>query len=358
MAGKGYNLRTSYLEANEVFRRPYHKVLLAVVIVIALLLPALSSGFFVHLLNLCQLAAIGALGLMLLTGYCGQISLGQAAFLAVGAFTTVILTVHVGAPFVIVVPASALAGALLGLIVGLPSLRFRGVYLAISTLAMHYAIVFLATKYEAEFGASASAGITIPDPHIGPLVLQGDYAWYYFLLAVVALVTFWCVNLVRTRPGRAWMAIRDRDIAAQALGINLARYKLSAFMVSSALASLSGSLLAYYSNVVTVEKYTLDLAVIYVAMIIVGGMGSILGALLGAIFITLLPFGVDSLFGYLPRAWRFSAVLFGVQVGAVGLCIILFLLFEPKGLAEIWRRIEVYFERWPFRYRPLEAARR
>jgi branched-chain amino acid transport system permease protein len=129
-------------------------------------------------------------------------------------------------------------------------------------------------------------------------------------------------------------------------------------MVSSALASLSGSLLAYYSNVVTVEKYTLDLAVIYVAMIIVGGMGSILGALLGAMFITLLPFGVDALFSYLPRAWRFSSVLFGVQVGAVGVCIILFLLFEPKGLVEIWRRIENYFERWPFRYRPLESARR
>jgi branched-chain amino acid transport system permease protein len=358
MPRKGYNLRTSYLEANEVLRRPYQKVLVAIVIVLAMLTPALSSMFFVHLLNLCFLSAVGALGLMLLTGYCGQISLGHAAFLAVGAFTTVILSVHVGAPFVIVVPASALAGALLGLIVGLPSLRFRGVYLAISTLAMHYAIVFLATKYEADFEPSASAGITIPDPRIGPLVLRGDYAWYYFLLVVLALVTLCCINLVRTRPGRAWMAIRDRDIAAQALGINLAHYKLSAFMVSSALAALSGSLLAYYSNVVTVDKYTLDLAIIYVAMIIVGGMGSILGALLGAMFITLLPFAIDALFSYLPQAWRFSSVLFGVQVGAVGVCIILFLLFEPKGLAEIWRRIEIYFERWPYRYRPLESSRR
>jgi branched-chain amino acid transport system permease protein len=189
-------------------------------------------------------------------------------------------------------------------------------------------------------------------------VLAGDHAWYYFLLVLTALITAGCVNLVRTRPGRAWMAIRDRDIAAQALGINLARYKLLAFMASSTLASLSGSLLAYYSNVVTVEKYTLDLAVIYVAMIIVGGMGSILGALLGAIFITLLPFGIDSIFSYLPRAWRFGSTLFGVQVGAVGVCIIAFLLFEPKGLAEIWRRVETYFDRWPFRYRPLDTARR
>jgi branched-chain amino acid transport system permease protein len=358
MSRVGPNLRTSYLESNEVLPRPYQKVLITIVLAVAILLPATTSTYFVHLLDLCFLSAIGALGLMLLTGYCGQISLGHAAFLAVGAFTTVILTVHVGAPFIVVLPAAALSGALLGFIVGLPSLRFRGVYLAISTLAMHYAIIYLATTYQANFGSSATAGITIPDPSIGPFVLAGDHSWYYFLLGLLTLLTGACVNLARTRPGRAWMAIRDRDIAAQALGINLARFKLLAFVASSTLASLSGSLLAYYSNVVTVEKYTLDLAVTYVAMIIVGGMGSVLGALLGAMFITLLPFTIDALFGYLPRPWRFGSTLFGVQVGAVGVCIILFLLFEPRGLAEIWRRIETYFDRWPFRYRPLESVRR
>lgn len=358
MSRAGYNLRTSYLEANEVLHRPYQKLLVVFVLLVALVLPAVSSAFFIHLLNLCFLSAVGGLGLMLLTGFCGQISLGHAAFLAVGAFTTVILTVHVGLPFVLVVPAAAISGAILGFIIGLPSLRFRGVYLAISTLAMHYAVIFLATNYQANFAKSATAGITIPDASIGPLVLRGEYAWYYFALVFLTLVTICCVNLVRTRPGRAWMAIRDRDIAAAALGINLARYKLLAFMVSSTLASVAGSLLAYYSNVVTVETYTIDLAVIYVAMIIVGGMGSVLGALFGSAFITLLPFGIDALFSYLPREWRFGSTLFGVQVGAVGLCIILFLLFEPKGLAEIWRRIETYFDRWPFRYRPLDTTRR
>ena len=238
MSRAGSNFRTSYVESNEVLRRPYQKMLIAIVLAVAVLLPAVTSTYFVHLLDLCFLSAIGALGLMLLTGYCGQISLGHAAFLAVGAFTTVILTVHVGAPFIVVLPTAALSGALLGLIVGLPSLRFRGVYLAISTLAMHYAIIYLATSYQAKFGSSATAGITIPDPSIGPLVLAGDHAWYYFLLALLTLITIGCINLVRTRPGRAWMAIRDRDIAAQALGINLTRYKLLAFVVSSTLASL------------------------------------------------------------------------------------------------------------------------
>jgi branched-chain amino acid transport system permease protein len=358
MARTGCNLRTSYLESNEVLRRPYQKVLVAVIFAVALLLPLASSNFFIHLMNLCFLAAIGALGLMILTGYCGQISLGHAAFLAIGAFTTVILIAHLNAPFIVVLPAAAISGAVVGFVVGLPSLRFRGVYLAISTLAMHYAIIFLATTYQSNFARSASAGIAIPDPSMGPFALKGDLVWYYFLLAFVIIVTVACVNLVRTRPGRAWMAIRDRDIAAEALGVNLARFKLLAFMASSTLASISGSLMAYYSNVVTVEAFTLDLAIIYIAMIIVGGMGSMLGALMGAVFITLLPYGVDSVFELLPRSWRFGSTVFGVQVGAVGLCIILFLLFEPRGLAEMWRRAETYFERWPFRYRPLDATRR
>lgn len=358
MARHGPNLRTHYFEANEVLRRPYQKLLVGLILVIALVLPAGVSNFSLYLMNLCFLAAIGALGLAILTGFCGQISLGHAAFLAVGAFTAVILTVHVGLPFPIVLPVAAIAGAALGFVVGLPSLRFRGVYLAISTLAMHYAMIFLATTYQARYGPSASAGITIPDPSIGPLILRGDRTWYYFLLVFLTLTTIFCINLVRTTPGRAWIAIRDRDIAAEALGINLTRYKLLAFVVSSTLASISGCLLAYFSNVVTVEKYTLDLAVIYLAMIIVGGMGSILGALAGSAFITLLPYGIDYIFTFLPRAWRFGSTLFGVQFGAVGACIVLFLLLEPKGLAEIWRRVETYFERWPFRYRPLDPTRR
>src|SRR5262249_29169623 len=153
----------------------------------ALLLPAGSSDYFLHLINSCFLAGMGALGLMILTGFCGQISLGHAAFLAIGAFTTVILTVHLKMPFIIVVPVAAVSGAVIGFIVGLPSLRFRGVYLAISTLAMHYAIIFLCTTYQARFAASASAGITIADPVIGPFRLRGEFAWYYVLLTLLTV---------------------------------------------------------------------------------------------------------------------------------------------------------------------------
>lgn len=356
-AGSPY-LKTSYSDVNAILPRTYQKVLVTAALLLLLLAPVFASNFHVHLMNLAALATIGALALNLLTGFCGQISLGHAGFLAAGAFTTAILVVHLAAPFWSVVPVAGLAGALLGLLVGLPSLRFRGLYLAISTLAMHYAVGYAVKSYQANIGASATAGVSIPDPVLGPLVLADDRAWYYFLLVMAGLVTVVCLNLLRTRLGRAWIAIRDRDIAAEALGIHIARYKLLAFVVSSTLTAMAGSLTAYYSNVVSADEFTLELAVTYLAMIIVGGMGSVLGSIFGAYFITLLPFAVDALFDMLPVAWRQGVQLVGFQSGAVGVFIILFLLLEPKGLAELWWRVETYFERWPFKYRPLEPARR
>lgn len=356
MTRPGPFLRTSYLESNEVLPRPYQKALVIIAVGLLLLPPVLISSFYVHLMNTVLLAVIAVVGLNLLTGYCGQISLGHAAFLAIGAYTTVILT-RMGLPFLAVVPAAGVAGAVSGFIVGLPSLRFRGIYLAISTLAMHFAVVYLVTAYQSGIGSSASGGINLSDPIIFGYELSDDRVWYYFLFGCAALSVIFAINLVRTRVGRAWMAIRDRDIAAEALGINVSWYKLLAFMTSSALASIAGCLAAYYQNVVTAEAYTIDLAVTYLAMVIVGGTGSVLGAIFGAIFITLLPYGIDFLFEFAPSSWRFGGRIFGVQHGMIGIFIILFLIFEPKGLVEIWRRIETYFERWPFRYRPLEQTR-
>lgn len=351
-------LFVSYAETNKIFRERYQKYLVAFSLVGLLVMPAYSSDYLMHLFNLTFIAVIGAIGLNLLSGYCGQISLGHAGFLAVGAYTTVMLVKYVHAPFWFAVPMSCVVGALLGFFVGLSALRFRGIYLAIVTLAMHYAIVFLLTTYQVNFALSATAGIPIPTATLGPIVLSGERSWYYFLFLMVFCVVVFALNLLRTRPGRAWIAIRDRDIAAESLGIHLARYKLLAFMISSVLASLAGSLGAYFSSVVTIEEYTVELAISYVAMIIVGGIGSILGSIFGATFITLLPFVIDYVFEFLPSTWRYGSTIFGVQVGAVGLSIIGFLLFEPKGLAEIYRNIAVYFERWPFRYRQLQQERR
>jgi branched-chain amino acid transport system permease protein len=347
-------LLVSYAETNRVLPNPYQRVMVSVIVAAIVCIPFVAGGYFLHLMNLCSIAVIGAVGINLLTGYCGQLSLGQASFLAIGAFTTAILAQRFGLPFFVAIPASCCAGAMVGFLVGLPALRFRGIYLAITTLAMHYAIIYVLTDYQAVVGPSASAGITVPAPSLGGFTLNSERGWFYALLIVAVLVVMFGINLSRTYIGRAWIAIRDRDIAAEASGINVPYYKLLAFTISAALAALAGSLGAYFTTVVTVEEYTLELAIVYLAMIIVGGMGSIIGAVLGAIFITLLPFGVERLFEVLP--WQLGTTAFGIEQAAIGAAIIGFLLFEPDGLIEVYRRIATYFERWPFRYRELKGG--
>jgi branched-chain amino acid transport system permease protein len=327
-------------------------------LLVALALPGVLSPFWLHLCNQVALAIVGAVALNLLTGACGQVSLGHAAFLAVGAFTAAIMVQHLGAPFLFVLAGAAAVGATLGLLVGLPSLRFRGLYIAISTLAMHYAILYGLRTYQANLGGSATAGMHVASPSLGPVALSNDRAWYYFLLVVVLATIAAAVNLLRTQPGRAWKALRDRDIAAEALGIHVAYYKLLAFMITSAMTTLAGALLAYFSNVVTSDEFGLELAISYLAMIIVGGLGSVLGAALGATFITLLPHAIDKVFAVLPRPAFIGTQIFSLQFAVLGLVILLFLLVEPKGLVELWRRTRVYFDLWPFRYKPLEVVRR
>ncbi len=347
-------LLVSYAETNRVLPDPYQRVVVAAIFMAIFCIPSVAGSYFLHLMNLCSIAVIGAVGINLLTGYCGQLSLGQASFLAIGAFTTAILSQQFGMPFFVAIPASCCVGAAVGFVVGLPALRFRGIYLAITTLAMHYAIIYVLTDYQAIVGPSASAGITVPAPSLGGYALNSERGWFYVLLFVATLVVMFGLNLSRTYIGRAWVAIRDRDIAAETSGINVPHYKLLAFTISAALAALAGSLGAYFTTVVTVEEYTLELAIIYLAMIIVGGMGSITGSVLGAIFITLLPFGVERCFEALP--WQLGTTAFGIEQAAIGVVIIGFLLFEPDGLIEIYRRIATYFERWPFRYRELKGG--
>ena len=233
MAKPSPYLLVSYAQTNRILPEPYQRAVVGIVAAVILLLPVVSGDYFLHLMNFCLIAAIGAIGINLLTGYCGQLSLGQASFMAIGAFSTAILAQRYGMPFFVAVPASCCAGAFIGFLVGLPALRFRGIYLAITTLAMHYAIIYVLTNYQAIVGPSASAGITVPPPSLGGFQLASERGWYYALLIVAAAVLDVGLNLARSYIGRAWVAIRDRDIAAEATGVNVPRYKLLAFTVSS-----------------------------------------------------------------------------------------------------------------------------
>lgn len=319
----------------KLFGTPRARWKLAVALVALGVLPFVASPFLLDLANQVLLACIGALALMLLTGFAGLISLGTAGLLAAGAYTVGALFREFGAPFWVTLPCAALLGALLGLIFGLPSMRLRGLYLAISTLGLHFVMVYLGGEYEAR--QSLSTGVMIDPPSIGSFSLTSGRAWYAVLLGFAALALLISVNLKRTRTGRAWRALRERDVVAGALGIDVQRFKLLAFVVSATMTAIAGALFAYFRNFVSIDAFSLYLTVQYVAMIIIGGMGSIPGALLGAAFVILFPYAIEALASYLPE--RFSNTVFALDYAAFGLVMILFLLLEPAGLVGLWRRL-------------------
>jgi branched-chain amino acid transport system permease protein len=350
----GY-FRTGYAEDFKLIETPAERWALAALVAALTGLPLLASPFLLDLANQVFLATIGSLALMLLTGYAGQVSLGHAGLMAAGAFTVGILSKELGAPFWVTLPAAALVGSLLGLLFGLPSLRLRGLYLAVSTLALHFLVVWGGGEYETRRGYST--GIVIDPPAIGGYAVTGGLAWY-FLLALAAVGTLLvCHNLIRSGTGRAWAAIRVNETVAAAFGIGVGGHKLLAFVLSSVITAVAGALFGYYRGFVSVEAFSLFLSIQYVAMIIVGGMGSLLGAILGALFVTLFPYAIEAALSMLPGAERYAGARFAVNYTAFGLVMLLFLVLEPLGLVGIWRRVETYFLLWPFKRRPMAQRR-
>ncbi|MBZ0128112.1 MAG: branched-chain amino acid ABC transporter permease [Rhodobacteraceae bacterium] len=345
------HFRRSHADEFRLIETGFSRTMLALFIIALVSFPFLFSSFYVDLAAQVFLASIGALSLMLLTGIAGQISLGHAGLIAAGAFTAGILFKEFALPFWVTIPAAALVGAGIGVLFGLPSLRLRGLYLAVSTLALHFIVVFLGGEYETRRGFST--GILIDPPVVFGYEVYSTRAWY-FTLAVAAAVTLWiCINLMRSRSGRAWKSIHANETVAEAIGIGVTRYKLLAFVVSSSMTAVAGALFAYYRGFVSIEAFSLYLTIQYVAMIIIGGMGSLLGALLGAVFVTLFPYIIEALVSVLPGADRLAGSVFAFNYAAFGIVMILFLVFEPQGLVGIWRRIRDYFVLWPFRFKAM-----
>jgi branched-chain amino acid transport system permease protein len=351
----GY-FRTGYGQDLALVQTKAERISLVVFLLILAGFPFIASPFALDLACQVFLASVGALSLMLLTGYAGQISLGHAGLIAAGAFTTGILAREIHAPFWVTLPASAVTGIVLGFVFGLPSLRLRGLYLAVSTLALHFVVIYLGGEYETKRGFST--GIIVEPPNLAGVNLSGGRFWYFVLLAAAAVSLLICINLLRSRSGRAFRAVHARETVAEALGISIAGYKLLAFVISSSMTSVAGCLFAYYRGFVSVEAFDLFLTIQYVAMIIIGGMGSLLGALLGAAFVTLFPYAIEALLHLLPNVEKLAGDIFAVNYASFGVVMILFLIFEPLGLVGIWHRLQNYFLLWPFKYRPLAGARK
>jgi branched-chain amino acid transport system permease protein len=289
----------------------------------------------------------------ILVGYTGQVSIGHGAFMSVGAYTAANLANRLGSPWPVNLLAGGLMAALIGAIVGIPSLRIKGLYLAIATLAGQL-IIEWTINHVTFISGGVQASIEVARPRIGSMALSSHRAIYYFLLVFVVLAIVGTLNLMRSRVGRAFIAIRDQDIAAEIIGINIFRYKLLAFAVSAFYAGVTGVLYTYFLGIANYEQFQLGVSIDYLAMIIIGGLGSVLGSIFGAIFVTLLPIGIR----YAMEAFGGSVFDQGTVLNLIpalrlivfGGLIIGFLILEPEGLNRLWRNIRSYFRVWPFAY--------
>ena len=310
-------------------------------------LPLWGSDYALAMACIVGIHLIATLGLNITTGSAGLISLAHAAFLGVGCYTAGWLAQR-GVPFWLTLPAAGAMAALLGIVVGLPSLRVKGLYLAIATLAGHFVLSFVFREWDSVTGGVS--GITIPRANLFGFELQGDRRNFFLIFSCVALVALAARNLARTHHGRAFVAVRDRDFSAEILGVNLLRTKLAAFAIGASYAGLAGGLLGYFYGSITPEYFTLTLSVFYLAAIIVGGLGSVLGSILGAIFMTFVP-EVLRLTAHAGSLWfpGLAELLLPMSQVVFGLLIIGFLIFESHGLAAIWARVRRTFHLWPFK---------
>ncbi len=349
--------------ATGIYRRTYRAELalrhtraehLRLVLVIAALIatPYLVTDYWLGIINTIGIAVIGAVGLNILVGFTGQISLGQGGFLAVGAYTSALLHTRADVPVPLSILAAMLTTAAAGAFFGLPALRLKGLYLAIATLASQEIIIFVVKRWE---WLTAGAGYLDVDrlEILGWRVERTlfEFQWYWIIVTLATLSVLAARNLFRTGLGRAFMAVRDQDIAAEAIGVDTTRTKVLAFAVSSMFVGLAGALTAHYTETVTWERFTLDVSVLYLAMIIVGGLGSVAGSVYGAAFMMAIP----ALLTEVADAVRESAPFVAQQLPAIknavfGLVIVVFLLFEPRGLDRVWQRVKDYVRFWPFRY--------
>lgn len=346
--------KTTYAADMALYPLPIARwTIAAIVVLFAVILPLSLHEYYLSVINLSLIAIVGALGLNILVGYTGQISVGHAAFMSVGAYTAANLAVRLDLPFWITLPAGGLMAALIGAIVGIPSLRIKGLYLAIATLAAQLIIEWIINHTPAISGG-AQASIEVPRPSLWGYELRTQGQLYFFLLFFAALAIVATLNLVRSRIGRAFVAIRDQDIAAEIIGINIYRYKLLSFAISSFYAGVCGVLYTYYLGIANYEQFQIVVSIDYLAMIIIGGLGSVLGSILGAVFVTMLPIvlrlAMEPLAGLFFSPGEMSSVIASTRLVLFGALIIFFLVVEPEGLNRLWRNIRNYFRVWPFSY--------
>jgi branched-chain amino acid transport system permease protein len=355
------DMKRDYYEDIEIFSSGTILFWSAAFLILLFTLPIYIPSYYIYLINIILVHVILAVGLNILVGFTGQISLGHAGFFAIGAYGTALLITHLHLPFFIALILAGLIAAFFGFIIGLPALRLEGPYLAIATLGFGLSIMHVIGTWEI-FGGRM--GIHTPPLDLGipeagiSLVLKSDVSIYYLILVITIIMVIGARNLMKTRVGRAFVAIRDDDIAAEVMGVNLTIYKTMSFAVSAFYAGVAGGLYGFVLSFFDPFAFNLILSIIFLVMIVVGGLGSVLGAIMGASLITYLQYDLLKNVGEMPylgdflvlisRKWFTVIGLENFGSIALGLIMLGIVIFEPLGMFGIWIRIKKYWKTWPF----------
>ena len=340
---------TSFAQDMAIVRTRAQWIMLALFLAFLIAFPYFSGLYWTGVFSLMGIILIAVFGLHITTGLCGQINLGQTAFVAVGAYTSAVLTSKLGVPFLVALPCAGIVAGIVGLVFGAPSLKIKGFYLAMSTLAAQFIIIWIILH--TEFLGTA-VGLRVPYASIGGFVFDNDTKLYYLIITVAVIAGLAALNLTRTRTGRAFTAVRDNDLAAEVMGINLFYYKLLAFFIGCFYAGIAGSLWAQYFRYIQPLQFTLKDSVWYLGMIIIGGAGSTLGAVLGTVSIRLLGVFADYISPILAATFPLLRANVTYATGSIlfALVIIIFLVKEPRGLAHRWQLIKAWYRLWPYAY--------
>ncbi len=335
----------TYRQDMAVVRTGEHRWLLVAALGFVVVVIAGFNNYLISILNLIAISTIAALGLQLLTGFTGQFSTAHAAFMAVGGYTSAVLAVR-GVPFWLSLPAGALLAAVVGVVFGLPAVRIKGFYLLMATFAAQFIVLYVIRQWESV--TKGEYGLEARSPAIGGFLVNTERSYFVLVVIVLALATCATKNLMRTKAGRAFVAIRDNDLAAEVMGIDVARYKLLAFFVACGYAGVAGALYAHWNRTITPEPFSLVASVNYLGYLLVGGLGSIPGTFFGVAFIVGLTEGLTYVFSWLGTLFPGADALIAPMRNVLfGLVVALFLIFEPRGLNHWWERVKMYYRSWP-----------
>jgi len=345
------NFKKNYIQDEAIFQTMFIRVVMACLFSFLIMFPFISSRYILNVTNIIGIFIIGALGLNILTGFTGIISLGHGAFVGLGAYLTTLLTVRLGVPFLIALPVGAFLTAFLGLLPGLVALRIKGMYLAIATLAVQIIFAFVITETPELTGGDLGLASNVP-LFLAPYTNSGQMAFYYLVFGILVALTLFARNLFRTKVGRLFVSIRDNDLASQVIGIPVGKYRLMAFWISSFYAGLCGGLWAGNSGVISPDQFSLMLSLQFLSIILIGGIGSIQGSIYGSVFVLAVPEVLANLSTSVGKVINadITSHLSSLNNAIFGLLIIIFLIYEPHGLARIWVKTKNYFKLWPFSY--------